>query len=240
MWTEAIAWILGLFVVAVILFVLFFPDQTLSKVKDAALNFGFGLLPEERKPEFQGEDQVTEEVKSQFSELASKFNEKYAEDSCMIKLENKLETGDLLITISTKTKKINVEKKKEDGLTFPYESNNILNAPCIVNPQNFYNYYFDGNKDLKENLIIPTDITIENDEIVYNGEKYSFDQNNLFKNDDNVCFFLIHSGTGTYNILKWYNKFGCDAEGNTLDNDCINDINDKDAEPNIPQCTKVS
>jgi hypothetical protein len=146
---ETVLWILGIFVVLVILYALFFPGQALSKVKDGALAFGYGLFPDQRKPEFEGESKVSGEVKSEFNELVSKFKSNGGEGACLIKLENGINAGEYLFTFSKVDKTIKIEEKKEDGFTLPYEVEKIENTPCIVNSGNFFSRYF-NNKQISD------------------------------------------------------------------------------------------
>lgn len=93
--SETMLWVLGVFIVFVILFVLFWPEQALSKVKDAALSFGFGLLPEEKKPEFKGESEISEEKRAAYfyntgeyyvtSSDIDKFNPNWTKDDKLLK-----------------------------------------------------------------------------------------------------------------------------------------------------------
>ena len=84
--TEFVGWAIGIFIVIVILFLIFAPNQLFAKVRDQAINFGFGLLPEQKKPEFQGKTEIPLEVQNYFGNLLSQIMQQNQKKNCTVDL----------------------------------------------------------------------------------------------------------------------------------------------------------
>lgn len=84
--TEFAGWAIGIFIVFVILFLIFAPGQLFAKVRDQAINFGFGLLPEQKKPEFQGKIEIPPEVQNYFDNLVSQIRQQNQKKNCTVDL----------------------------------------------------------------------------------------------------------------------------------------------------------
>ena len=231
MFGVAVKWIFGVLTLMVLIYLIFGPEQLFSGVRNVLIYFGLGKLPGERTPEFQG-TLVPQEVETYFDNLVSIFENPPPGDNCLVKLKEKVETENFQITLNTGN--IKIESREDKGFTPVYETEKIEGfKPCIVNVENFYGNYLEGKNKVTLNLgntdkFSEASLVIAENEIKYNAESYSFDQNYLFKTNGHVCFFLTHdTGVTWYKPWEIITKYGCDASQYTLDNDCMQTILDK-------------
>jgi len=210
---QVILWVFGIFTLVIIIFILFYPGQLWDSVRNSVVSFGYGKLPGEREPEYQGPPLITGELEAYFDALVKNFKNLPSENNCLIRIGKTPEMKDKIIALSKNTAKIeNIE-----GTSLPFKEEDIKDfAPCIVHPKNFDDAYLGSKNNNNKEKFKESDLKIKKDKIIFNGQSYSFDQSYLFKTNGHACFFLYHGGAGTW--------FGCESKENTLDDDCAADI----------------
>ncbi len=82
--TEFAGWAIGILVVIVIIAFIFMPGKLFASVRDQAINFGFGLLPEQKKPEFQGKSDIPQELQTYFDKLLSQIRQQSQKKNCIV------------------------------------------------------------------------------------------------------------------------------------------------------------
>jgi len=221
---TAVMWVLGIFVLLVLIYIFYGPEQLWSGIRAALFSFGFGSMPGDREPTFRDEPLVSNEQQLKFDHLVNELTKEYSQKTCLIRTENELFVeGKKFVLVKGEVKVTRINDK--GGLSPSLESKDIPNyTPCIVDSENFYKYYVDeetANKKEYENTIkIADTLTINEVTIEYKNEHYLYDADLLFKQGDNICFILIHNGE-RLNPIRWITDYGCDATENTIDNDCL-------------------
>ena len=225
MWGEAIKWAFGILVLIVIIFVIFGPEQLLSKARDAAFYFGLGLMPGQREPQYVGPPLVKEDVKTSFSSIASIMEKPPSKDNCRIEIKDIPQTSDF--SIAFYNNKIEIEKKKDKGITPPYEAETIKDfVPCTVNAENFYGNYLGKAEDMQKfkdkKVYNENAFKIEEGKILINGKGYDFNKNYLFKSGSRICFFTMGHKSTLQSMKFWDNS--CRYNENGLYENCFADI----------------
>ena len=233
LWDVPIKWAFGILIVIVILFVIFGPEQLLSKAKEAAFYFGIGLLPGQRETQYIGPPLVKEDVKNSFSKIVSIMEKPSSSDNCLVQINDKLDTKDF--SIAFYNNKIQLEKKNDKGLEPPYEAETIKDfVPCIVNAENFYGAYL-GKAENKQNFkdskkYNENSFKIENSKITIGAKSYDFNKNYVFKSDSKICFFTVGHKSIWQSMKFWDDSCGFNEDG--LYENCFTDINNK-----LPMCS---
>lgn len=205
--SEALYWMMAIFVVFVIVIVFLFPGAILDRVKEAAFSFGFGKLPEERAPEFKGERLIPKDIEDYFNKLASEI--KNTKIKPCLKDIGKIPKAKEF-SISLYYNKIQIEKVIKEGYT-PAERTENVNGfkPCVIKDNDALRFNECG---IGDNANYCNDIFTAQEQIKLAENKYS---NFLFKSEKNTCFIQVYSD------LLWF----CDKPRNNgkdgIDDDCI-------------------
>ena len=134
--TELGGWAIGLLILIVIAFLIFAPNQLFAKVRDQAINFGFGLLPEQKKPEFQGKTNIPSEVQNYFDNLLLQIRQQNQKKNCIVDL-GKIPSNDkfsiALYNDKVQIESINAEVGDKSALTPAIKTESIQGfRPCEV------------------------------------------------------------------------------------------------------------
>lgn len=210
---EGISWLLGIAILLVILFLIFAPEQLLAKVRDAALSFGFGLVPGQEKPKFEGKTNIPKNVDNYFSNLLSQLSSLKENQNCLMDLNQIPFDGKYSIAIYND--KINIEKKGEieekSALTPAVKTATISGfKPCDVigkAANNFHWCFIENNKGSCK------DIYLDVNEIILNKEKYS---NYALNSGKRLCFIRTYDDGifdfGKCNFPRYDGNDGIDSD----------------------------
>jgi hypothetical protein len=214
-WSELIKWLLGIFIVLVIIFT-FFGPQFFGAIRDAAFYFGYGKLPGEREPEFAGESEVPKELIEYFNKLVSKMKSPPAGNSCLVDIgEIPKAKG---FSIALYNDKIQIEEEGDRGNIPPYDPTYVDGfIPCSVDGEKFYDCLQAETKECIDGYKTDSIQIIINDDT----EIAQF----LFKFDDNhLCPIHLYDDGFLF-------KGNCDKIEGFIDDECINKIKEK-----YPEC----
>lgn len=236
LFSQVVLWVFGIFTLVIIIFILFYPGQLWDSVRNAMVSFGYGKLPGERGPEYQGPPLISTELESYFDDLVKKFRNLPSKNNCLVPIKKIPDTRNQQLTLSKN--KVKIEKIEDEGTTLPFKEETINGfSPCIVNTKNFYDAYLGAKDNNNKAKFIESDLKITDNKIKYKGTDYSYNQKYLFKTNGHACFFLVHdTGVTWYKPWEMITKFGCDAKENTLDDDCSAKIQNLITENKMSVC----
>ena len=139
--TEALKWVLGLFVLFVILYVLFGPKELFAQTKDTLFNFVYIFVPEEKAPQVELKSRIPVALEKSYDNLVSKIKNSGQGEVCRIEIGEVPKTGEF--SIAFYTDKIHIEKKSEKGLT-PSEKTEAIEGlkPCAVKGDKASRFYY--------------------------------------------------------------------------------------------------
>ena len=92
---------------------------------------------------------------------------------------------------------------------------------CVIDSKPFYDCHLSGNNDCRRRTYKIFDrVRVVKDEIIFddNSRETIMDQILFKPENDKICFIPTHKGLFT--------SIGCDAKEDTIDNDCIEEINE--------------
>ncbi|MBI2134980.1 hypothetical protein HYU09_03240 [Candidatus Woesearchaeota archaeon] len=134
--TEFVGWAAGILVVIVIIALIFAPSQLFAKVREQALNFGFGFLPEQKKPEFQGQVQIPQEVQDYSDKMLSQIGQQSQKKNCIVDLGEIPDSNKFSIAIYNDKVQIeakNIETNDKAALTPALKTSSVQGLkPCEV------------------------------------------------------------------------------------------------------------
>lgn len=224
--SPTIFWILGIFVVCIIIYALAFPGQLASKSRDLAFSFGLGELPSERPPEYQGESTVPLSIVEYFNNLVNTLDPLLKTppfgDLCLIKIGEMPDMSGFAIGLSTDMAeiiKLGVGSAPT-GHTKEFEFESVNFQPCIIGDYgkagdysiytknyaalSFKKCYVDKNEDYCITIVPPP----ENQEnLGIRDNKYS---EFLYKSGNRYCLIKLEEGLDDNNIKD--NVLTCDVK----------------------------
>jgi len=218
-WSTIISLLIGVFVVSLIIFILFFPNQLLSKARDSAFSLDIGLHPEEKPPEFIGTS-VNKETNSYFANLIKKIksNTKNDKNDCLIDIGEIPKTKEFRINLYKDI--IKLEKTNKQGLSPDYENEEIKDfKPCIITgieSENFFKCNIQNKKNFcNKKRFQETQITLEEEK--YSKYLFKFDKNHMclipvYDDGADLYFFTITFFSGDCDAPDSENNAAIDAE----------------------------
>jgi len=218
-WTV-VGWILGIFLVVIILAMYFGRDALFTKMRDEAFKLGFGTLPEERAPEFLGEGveaTIPGKIKIFYERLVSIIENNPSGDRCLIEVSETQDTEDFRIALSTN--RVGIEKTDRGGFTSTgiFETFGDFN-PCYVigeGAANFYKCFIENDQESCPKKLFRSQTPVH-----LIKDRYS---KFLFKVDGRLCPIKLYGG-------------GCNTPRNNGD-DGIPDGCKKRIEEKINKCS---
>ncbi len=137
---EALKWVLGLLVVGVILFVLFYPGQLYAQTKDAVFNFVYRNMPEKRAPQISVRSEVPAEFEKYFDTLVLKMKNPGSRENCRVEIGQMPNAKGF--SIAFKSDKVQIAKISERGLSPSEKTETIAGLkPCTVKGEKFNAFY---------------------------------------------------------------------------------------------------
>ena len=213
--SEIGGWFIGIIVVLVIIFILFFPNKLFAQARDAVFSFGAGLIPGEKIPQYSGEPRVPAELEKFFDNLVSKIRNSGTKGDCLLEVGKMPKINGFEINLDNN--KIELQKISQRGMLTPPEKSETIEGfkPCSVKGKSaevFYSYF-----KLK---------TVES-QVPYTTGKITIDKDTkiaefLFKLDNNhMCVLYLDGFFGDGDFTP-----NCNKRVNVVDDACISNIRD--------------
>lgn len=212
MWGEVLKWFIGIFILVVILFILFGPEELFAEIKYSMLSLGSGLFPEDGAVALGS--QIPQEVDKYFNNLVNKLRSSIGVDEkCLLKIgEFKSKSG---FDIVMNTGLVQLEKTGDRGITPPYNPQQIDGfQPCSI-IGNSANLFYECLKNGKCTYIV--------------GQK-----GRIGLKDSEIAPFLLKFGMNDVCVIYTSSDFfgsECDKIENSIDTDCLPIIEQK-----FPEC----
>lgn len=229
---KIIVWLLLLLFIFITFFVFYSKDKGfMSKVSNLVLSIGERFLPVEPRKELKQDEAIPEKVigvQNNFEKLIRSYVSTSANvEVCLIKFDSISSLKDFGLEISNLGDNMNtklIKKKPESYLALSKVTINNAKA-CLINSQDIYNCYNSEKRICSKNMYNPNVnlLRVYDEQINVNGKDYILAPY-LLKYGNNFCFIPMH---------KYGRGWGCDADKNSIDDDCLPQIIN-----NIPECGK--
>jgi len=183
--------IIGLVVVGIV--VSAFAGDILKAAVSQAIGAGFGALPEERPPEFEGQVIIPRKLRNYYDELIKHINTPPPGDNCIKYVAETQETDEYIISLSNNL--VQVERSGRGGLSVGIDPKIIDGfEPCIVIGEgalNFYNKFIEDPPKYSGNKLFRSGEYGSDSKFRLRKDRYS---KFLFKQGENLCLIKFYEG----------------------------------------------
>jgi len=205
-WSVVIKWMIGIFVVLILIYILVGPEKLFDKAKDMAFYFGIGLLQEEKAPDFLTKS-IPKNLEIFFDNMVTKIKTTQFGEFCLVDIGQKPKAKGFSIGLYEDN--IQIEKQEERGLTPSYKKEVIEGfKPCFVKDKEAGLFYDCLKKGLKCKNAYQENPTIIRDDVNIAPFLFKFD-------NEHLC--IIYLDGFDFGV-------GCSKREGLLDNACVDDI----------------